>query len=159
MEELGLQLVGDFELEPWPDGVYARVFVSPDGQIIGDLTDRSYGAMQSFSFESVLSDGIYVESAALEMDIPPPDPDIDKMHWENLPGASIAELYRSHYDLLQRLAQDRNCEVISFAPEQFRDVIDYGHRLTNWRLYREGHKTEPPPPPFSATAPECATGR
>jgi hypothetical protein len=151
MTQIELNLLGDFMLLPWPDSVYARCFASKDGQVFADITDVGHGMMQSFSFESVLSDGLYVESSSLDMNVPQPDADIDNMHWEFLPGASLPELYQHHRNVLERLCQERNCEVLSFAPKQFRDVIDYGHRLVNWRLYREGRVAEPPTPLDSCT--------
>jgi hypothetical protein len=147
MKESGFQRIGDFLLRTWPKRVFARIFVSGDGRTFADISDYVYGSSQAYSFLSIFSDGVIAISAAVELAIPPPDEDIDQMHYESLPGASIPDLYRFHREMLERLAQERGGKVLSFAAGQFRDVMNCEHRVFNQLRHRRGTLAETPVAP------------
>ncbi|MGW8257829.1 MAG: hypothetical protein ACWGMZ_10125, partial [Thermoguttaceae bacterium] len=113
---------------PWPNEMQARIFADENGEAFAVLSDRGYGKHQIVSFNSVLSDGIFVKTI-LTKQTPASDHGAEQIHQVNLAGVPIPDVYSCHCYELKQLSDERKCEVITFAPERFQEVIDYGRRL------------------------------
>jgi hypothetical protein len=140
-EELGFSHLGDFQLLPEPESLQARVFLSEGGRCFGELCDRS--GLHMYTFVSVFSDGTYLESAPIK---PPKRQPLDSvpLRFSYLPGASVVELYEHHREQARQFEEASGAYILRFAPEQWPDVANYGHRLSGWDQHEQGFKWSAP---------------
>ena len=147
LEEIGFDHVGDFCLLPEPMPRYARIYASPGGKCFASIMAvyQTGGCTCYVSFASVAEDGVYLESAArggkycLDPDLP-----LRFQYLNDYTGA--ANGLAQHREFVERHAADCRTTILSFAPGQFREVLDYGHRLAGYSEYQDGRKQTPPPP-------------
>lgn len=140
MLQIGLVQLGDYILELEASPVIARYFMSDDGRTFASVED--YHGTKTFEFFSVLADGTYVGSSPLAPANEPPSPE-DHLHFEWVKNAPTEDLYIHHLSALQRL-ESQHGAAQKYQPEQFREVVSYGHRLVGWSLFRQGYNVEPP---------------
>lgn len=140
MEVLGFMRIGDFQLQQPPCPATARYFASRDGRIFGGLDD--YEGIRTYSFFSVFEDGTYLETGKSHP-IAQPRGDIDRLRFVFVPDASIDEVYRRHCKAIKRFQKKHGC-ALAYDVDQFREVVEYGHKLVRWSAFRQGLAYAPP---------------
>ncbi|MBI2823445.1 MAG: hypothetical protein HYX69_02000 [Planctomycetia bacterium] len=143
---LGFEPIGDYLLLPAPAEVYARFFISADRHSFAAAEDWNVPLLRNRAccFSSVCEDGMYLETGSQRPAPIPPDAG-DRLSFTGLPGEGVERIYEHHRATVDAYAAEHATSVIAFAPEQFRDVATYGHRLVGHSLYRQGFRNEPPP--------------
>ncbi len=142
LEVLGFHRIGDFQLQPTPCPAVARYFISRDGCIFGGLDD--YEGICTYSFFSVFQDGTYLETGKAHP-IAQPRSDMDRLRFVFVSEGSIDEVYQRHRKAIERF-QKKHGGLLSYDVEQFREVVEYGHRLVRWSAFRQGLAYAPPTP-------------
>lgn len=143
LQQLGFQNVGDFQLLPPPVEEVARVLVSSDGETFAAVARHE--ETQYVAFSSMAADGTYFESATLPGGGAGPGPGVP-LRFQFLGNASMPEAFTRHQQLVRAHAASHGTEIVDCLPDDFRHVFEYGHRLAGWDLYRQGRKSNSPPP-------------
>lgn len=147
---IGFEALGDYQLLPPPLAKFARYFSSPDDHCFGAIVGQH--DVQIYLLFSVLEDGTYIETAPLDAKHAS-KPRSDKLKFVLLADMPIDELYEYHMAAVRMYCDELGCDVLRFAPEQFREVSHYGHRLASWDLFHQGRKRGPPTPNGSEELP------
>ncbi len=142
LEILGFHRIGDFQLQPAPCPAVARYFISRDGCIFGGLDD--YEGTRTYSFFSIFEDGTYLETGKAHP-IAQPRGDMDRLRFVFVPEGSIDEVYQRHCKAIERF-QKKHGGLLAFDTDQFKEVVEYGHRLVHWSAFRQGLAYAPPTP-------------
>jgi len=142
---IGFKRVATCLQRPKPKLTYVRHLIhATDRRVFATIDDIHYplSRTQAFSYISVLEDGLFLETSALDM--PLPEPGTDKLRFVLKPGAAADKLLETHFDAVREAEAERGSRAIVFEPQQYRDVTTYGHRLAAWDMYHKGIKHEPP---------------
>jgi hypothetical protein len=141
---LGFHPLGDFQSKFEPLPVYNRYFADPDRVVFGDLT--ALVETCSPGFISVLEDGTYVETSGTEpLECESELCEEDMICLMAAGKRPVAELLEIHRDAVNREASRRGTRVLTFHPNQFREVFVFGQRrFWTWRG-RCGDRTGPIP--------------
>jgi hypothetical protein len=141
---LGFKRVATCMQRPKPKLTYVRHMIHQDRRVFATIDDVHYPMWltQSYGFVSVLENGLYIESAALNM--PHPRPEHDKLRFVIASGVTAEELLEMHLAEVRSAEAEQGAPAIVFEPKQFRDVATYGHRLAGWDMFHRGLKHEPP---------------
>lgn len=142
LEVLGFHRIGDFQLQPAPCHAVARYFISRDGCIFGGLDD--YEGIRTYSFFSVFEDGTYLETGKAQP-IAQSGGDRDRLRLVFVPEGSIDEVYQRHCKAIKRY-QKTHGGLLAYDTEQFKEVVEYGHKLVRWSAFRQGLAYAPPTP-------------
>jgi hypothetical protein len=155
LEKLGFQCVGDFRLLPPPIPELVRVFASPGGKCFANIIEHFN--VRCVGFVSMTTDGVYLESATLEASSEGPDPSVP-LRFQFLGNIALVEALQKHRQFVLDYEAQHDTEVLACQPDEFRFVLEYGHRLAGWDLYRKGRRrTAPPPlPEFPLASPDNA---
>lgn len=153
MLELGFVPQGDFRMKPQPVEVHNRLFLSPDGDVLGSISallDKG-----GISFISVLADGVCINTTSSKN--PRPDRTLEETDQLLLTYAgndNPIELYHLHRAILDAVVQGRDTEALQFSADQLRPLMVYDQRLFNRWRYRHGDfATEPPAADFGMLQP------
>src|SRR6185369_5902592 len=124
MEQLGFAPVGDFRMKPQPVEVHNRLFLSPDGNVLGSISallDKG-----GVSFISVLADGVCINTTSSKN--PRPDRPLEETDQLLLTYAgydNVIELHCLHQAILNAVIQGRDAEALRFSPDQLRALMVY----------------------------------
>ena len=145
-ERLGFRPVGDYLLLKGTTRAVSRFFISPDGGAVAGIDDWRWLLLRTrtYSLMSVFDDGTYLESAPMQA---PADRLSKSTHLRlhYCPGASVEELYERHQQAVGEHAERHGAEVLAVSGEEFKQVVNYGHRLLHHAMYAKGLVPEPPP--------------
>ncbi len=134
--QLGFHTVEDARLQEEPYRHDVRLFLNPGGDIWGEISVIDEPSMRVVACVSVFDDGMKFETASTSTDKLPERQ--DRMQWNCLPGASVEEIYNTHREAIASYRAETGALLLDFAPDDFEDVVTYGHRLLwHWRR-REG---------------------
>lgn len=142
VERLRFRKVGDFLIHPEPLALRARSFLSEGGRCFAYLAQQRN--FYFYGFISVFEDGTYLETSPLTPTNNQPDP-LSPIRFSFLPKAPVSDLFEFHRAEVARIESLNNTRVLQFAPEQYVEVVRYGHRLTGWDLYKRGKRWTAPP--------------
>jgi hypothetical protein len=143
--QLGFQRVGDFRLLPPPIPEVARVFISGEGRCFAAVAQHA--EINYVAFTSMTADGTYFESATLESSGDGPSASVP-LRFQYLGAVPLAVAYARHQRFVGEHEAAHGDEAVVCRPEDFRHVLEYGHRLAGWDLFHKGRrKTAPPPLP------------
>jgi hypothetical protein len=142
---LGCRVLGDFQLQPPPDAMHVRHFLTPDRHVFGDIC----GCVPSLScsFSTVFEDGTLLETGNDTMAGKASPPLKDRLFFQALPGADIATLYQRHLTAVEEYAESLRVPAIRVTAERLFEFTQYGHRLVWWSIFREPRKAGRPVPP------------
>ena len=142
---LGCRVVGAFQLQPPPDAMYVRHFLTPDPRVFGDICGCILS--QSCSFSTVFEDGTLLESGNDTTVGKASPPRKDRLFFQALPGADIATLYQRHLTAVEEYTESLRVAAIRVTAERLFEFTQYGHRLVWWSIFREPRKEGRPVPP------------
>lgn len=128
----GFEQLGDYFNKPDPIQVYNRYFIGRGGTIFGSLTAvlESCGA----GLYSILEDGTYVETAAIDSFTDETVEPEDLLHCVYPGERPIAELIEIHQQALCEECEKRQSRVLALTKEQLAEVTVYGAiRFHQWR--------------------------
>jgi hypothetical protein len=147
--EAGFVQLQDFHNKPEPVHTYNRYFLGVDGTVFGDLSVL-LGECGVGLF-SVLADGTYIETAAVDP-LPGDLPNDDDRVFVVYGGTrSVSELVELHMETVRAEADRRRTSVFSFRACDVREVSIYGNRVfSKWRQ-RLGEITDSIPEPVIPT--------
>jgi len=149
MLQLGLKQLDDYRMKPPPVEVHDRFFLSPEGDILGDIS--ALVGKGGVTFISVLTDGTCVNTTSSKNYRP--DRLLEETDQLVLTYAGcddVVELYRQHVTILNEAAKRQNTPVVRFSPNQLRALMVYDQRLFNrWRHRHGDFATAPPAPNFA----------
>lgn len=149
MLQLGLVPLGDFRMKPPPVEVHNRFFLSPEGDILGDIS--ALLEKGGVSFISVLADGTCINTTSSKNLRPDRLLEAaDQLVLTYADNNSAIELYRRHQAVLNETAQSRGAAPLRFSAGQLRALMVYDQRLFNRWRYRHGDfATQPSAPEFA----------
>jgi hypothetical protein len=148
--QLGFELLGDYQMKPEPVQVHDRIFLSDDGQTIGDICALLGGG--AVSFVSVLSDGTVVHTCSSTN--PRPKRTVipaDQLWISYLPDVSMEELHRHHIAALGERSTATGTRVLRLSAEQLRPMLVYDQNIFNRWRYRHGDLPRKPAEPDFST--------
>jgi hypothetical protein len=153
LRRLGFCSLGDFRLQPPPMEVFARLFLSEDGEVYASVyayhyADYSNSAFVAVLLVSVLEDGTCVHTCGAENPYPgrTVEPG-DQLHESYLPGATIDELHRHHRSVVEGMSAGSGRRALRFRPSQLREVGLYDQLVYSLWRYRHGDLDHEPPAP------------
>jgi hypothetical protein len=136
----GFTHLGDFVLRRDAEPSCVRFFLSPSGEMIGELNcylgDRVIGCV------SVLLDGFYLESASI--DCPQPPPAEHGLQFFSLRTDDPGELIEHHAAGVAKVAAARGTQPAPLEPEDFQAALNYGRQLSLRSLHQQGALVELP---------------
>ena len=136
LRRLGFQCLGDTRLQETPHRHDVRMFQSPDGEILGELSSVQ-GMNGVVAFTSFFEDGVHFETASLESPAKVFPERCDRMQWFYVPGGTAEEIYRRHLEEIENYRAANGCELLAFSPADYQELITYSHRLLwIWRQKR-----------------------
>lgn len=133
LRRLGFQYLGDVKLIS-QTGTFLRQFLSEDGLTLALLES---GASNRFSFDSLASDGTYLETVSTDISLL-----LDEslpMQTQIMAGAPIAQL-------VWRYSASGEAEALPIEVDDVGPMLDYGHRIHGWSAFRKGLIKYPPSP-------------
>jgi hypothetical protein len=140
-EQLGFQRIGDFVMRR--DGQKLstmRFFLNAEGTILGSL--QCYLGSYSYGAVSLCADGLYVETGVL-YPAPKRRPHVPMLMLIAHPK-SIAGVVQCHAKAVEEHCLSADTAVLPMAPDDFREVLDYGHRWIARVMLEEGLIAELP---------------
>jgi hypothetical protein len=145
--------LGDFRLQPPPMEIFARLFLSEDGEIFASVYAYHYADYSNSTFVavllvSVLENGTCVHTCSAENPYPgrTVEPG-DQLRESYMAGASVEVLYGRHRRVVQEMSAGGGRRALRFRPSQLREVGLYDQFVyCRWR-YRHGDLDREPPAP------------
>lgn len=138
LQRLGFQHVGDVKLT-CHTAAFVRQFLSEDGLTLALLQS---GANNGFSFDSLASDGMYLETVSADMSML-----LDEslpLRMQIMVSASIPQAWQAHRDFVRGYLASGEAKALPIELNDVGPVIDYGHRIHGWSAFRKGLIKHPP---------------
>jgi hypothetical protein len=137
---LGFKPIGDFVLIKQPKLSTIRVFLSPDGETIGTI--NAYKGTFACSCVSLFADGTYAETSTIDFVVEPPPE--HKLLFSRSADKEIAGIWQRHNSATEEFAGHRETSRLELEAEDWRDVLNYGHRLVARSVHAQGMVPELP---------------
>ena len=126
---LGFEWIGNYRTRAGGETTWVQAFLSADARTFATLSEVPQ--RQPYVLFSIFENGAYLESNATAC------PEFSHtadglLEFNALPEASAAELWQSHVAALSERRILSGDDVLEWAPEQYREVAVYVHRLLAW---------------------------
>jgi hypothetical protein len=136
----GFRYLEDVILQSQPRPSYARFFISPDEECLGSVV--CHGGIKSFTCTSLADDGTYLETSAVNFG-PHPPPEA-RIRIYRAPKNSVASVVIHHRQQMAEFTGATDVQLVMIEPEDWRTVVEHGHKLVTRDLFARGMIAELP---------------
>jgi len=126
--------IGDYVATGGAAVALTRVLIDRSGQTFACIFDRRQS--HYYCCISISRDGVYWETSCTEEGVNPPPPE-HGLRYEYVTDGAPESVAAHHRRVLEE-ANLRGVEFVSFRPEDWTRVFDYGRRLAAWSLKAQG---------------------
>ena len=143
LQSIGFTELGDYLMLKPPGSLRSRFAISAGGKCLAEFVERDGGVL-NFSLISILDNGTYCESSSLKFHVSPSG--CDQLQFRFVNGLTLMEALAHHQQWIRAEESEHGVEALETTAADFREWIEYGHRLAGHDRYQQGLIPAPPEP-------------